>query len=177
MSGNEKFYVPHDDLLSLKDSVDTLDTDILALDADVQTLTTAFLLPESQTRESGNATLVNPFDSEVLIYKILSATDDRYITKARMRILSTVNPFADYKADAYFFASVAGNVILDIWMCEGKYPAYPIDVGASFWVSTRMIEPPLTKVPAGQYVTCTATSYALPTNTAVILDLWHVKGV
>lgn len=177
MSGHEKFYIPHDDLLALKTAMESLETDIETLDVSIQQLITAFTLPSSESKTSGNVILGTPYESEEAFSRILSASDDRYITKARMRLLTVDDPFADYKVDAFFFVSVGGITIMSEFLCDGKHPAVPTNAAGDTWAAARMITMPLTRVAAGATVVGTVTSYGLEVNAAAILDIWHVKGL
>ena len=177
MSGHEKFYIPHDDLQELNTAMEALETDIETLDVSIQQLITAFMLPSSEMRVTGNAVLDEAFGTENPFSQVLDTDHDRYIVKARMRLLSTPDPFIDYSADVLFTLTVGGNVIMSEFLCEGKYPAIPMEAGPSGWAATRMVTIPHTRVAAGATITGTVANFGVEPDFAVIFDIWHVKGL
>jgi len=80
MSGHEKHYIPHDDLLALIGTITNLQTAMETLDADIKIFNNTFLLPSTQESENFEYTLDGATNiTEVLMNEILDASTNRYL--------------------------------------------------------------------------------------------------
>jgi len=106
VSGHEKFYIPHDDLVALKASIDTLDVSIGTLDTTIQdTLIARYELNVTDTHT------VTDGNIEVLVRNaVLSATKDCFIRRVIAVVTHpTTDPLTNFDSDISVGVGVSGG--------------------------------------------------------------------
>lgn len=112
MSGHEKFYIPHDDLLaliaaieSLETTMDTLNTSIQTLDKHIQIMTAK---EELTVTNDADTAIVN--ESAFILQQKLSTTHDAFLRSVMVLVVNTAgSPLMSYDSDIVFNIDATGG--------------------------------------------------------------------
>lgn len=177
MSGHEKFYIPHDDLLELKDSIDTLDASIITLDASITTLTNLtaeLLLPTTELVKDVTDDSEAAFDSVSLINEVLHATKDVFLTRIIMRVHAGTRMFDKYDAEAKFVINASGAPKWVEPVCGGTFNEYVATDELDTWTLERSMRLRNIRVVAGGTVHVQCFLFNMPNPTTCRAYLFYV---
>jgi len=181
MSGHEKFYIPHDDLLELKTAIESLETEIETLDTSVNTLDTnlktlnaRLSLPGEELNQWFTSGEITGDDSIMLLAEALHATSDCYLRRVIIHGLAESEPFLARGEGLVLRVYLAGGGIWHKTLSSGNM--IPVGSGSSWQVANTWNLNGF-KVTAGVSLMVELQTFAIPTFTYIMVNLAYSKAL
>ena len=176
MSGHEKFYIPHDDLQELKTAIESLETAIDTLDADLKIFNNAFLLASTQTSENFDHTLDGVTDTtQLLLNEVLDADDDRYLQSLTVALTNPDGEIATRRDSGVLIAMSDGVSINYFAETVFKNDSQCMNYGDADWYFYKTYDLKQARVPAGGTLVVLMIMGKLRDKTQINISIMHVK--